>query len=58
MTKALFLALALAMTALGGCYTPRYPGDAPGTERPPDGQQPDSNVRYRRDSGAGAGSTR
>ena len=56
MTKALFLALALA--ALGGCYNPRYPGDAPGTERPPEGQQPDSNVRYRRDSGAGAGSTR
>ena len=56
MTKVLFLALALA--ALGGCYNPRYPADAPGTERPPEGQQPDSNVRFRRDSGAGSGSTR
>ena len=56
MLKALFLSLALA--ALGGCYNPRYPTDAPGTERAPEGQQPDSNVRYRRDGGAGAGSTR
>jgi hypothetical protein len=51
------LLLVAACAALGGCYNPRYPADAPGTERPPEGQQPDSNVRYRRDSGAGAGST-
>jgi len=49
------LLLAAALTALGGCYNPRYPGDQPGTERPPEGQQPDSNVKYRRDSGAASG---
>jgi hypothetical protein len=52
------LALAAFCAALGGCYNPRYPSDAPGTERPPEGQQPESNVRYRRDGAAGAGATR
>ena len=58
MNKVALLAALALLASLAGCYTPRYPGDAPGTQRPPEGQQPDSNVRSRRDSGAGAGSTR
>ena len=47
MTRALGI-LAVLVT-LAGCYNPRYPGDAPGTE---------DNARQRRDAAAASGGTR
>jgi hypothetical protein len=54
-----FLIVLAAVTALAGCYNPRYPSETPGAEPLPHetGNSQDTSVRARRDSAAGSGSS-
>ena len=54
-----FLVIFAAVSALAGCYNPRYPSEIPGAEAVPHetGNSQETSVRARRDSGAGSGSS-
>ena len=53
-----FLVIFAAVSALAGCYNPRYPSEIPGAEAVPHetGNSQETSVRERRDSAAGWGS--
>jgi len=54
-----FLVIFAAVSALAGCYNPRYPSEIPGAEAVPHetGNSQETSVRARRDGAAGSGSS-
>ncbi len=54
-----FLVIFAAVSALAGCYNPRYPSETPGAESVPHetGNSQETSVRERRDGAAGSGSS-
>lgn len=54
-----FLVIFAAVSALAGCYNPRYPSEIPGERAVPQetGNSQETSVRDRRDSASGSGST-
>ena len=54
-----FLVVFAAVSALAGCYNPRYPSEIPGAEAVPHetGNSQETSVRARRDGAAGSGSS-
>jgi hypothetical protein len=54
-----FLVIFAVVSALAGCYNPRYPSETPGAEPLPreTGNSQETSVRARRDSAAGSGSS-
>jgi len=54
-----FLVIFAAVSALAGCYNPRYPSEIPGAEVVPHetGNSQETSVRARRDGAAGSGSS-
>jgi len=53
------LIMLAAISALAGCYNPRYPSEVPGAESVPHetGNSQQTSARARRDSAAGSGSS-
>ena len=54
-----FLVIFAAVSALAGCYNPRYPSEIPGDRAVPQetGNSQETSVRARRDGAAGSGSS-
>ena len=54
-----FLVVFAAVSALAGCYNPRYPSEIPGAEAVPHetGNSQETSVRARRNGAAGSGSS-
>jgi hypothetical protein len=54
-----FVVIFAVVSALGGCFNPRYPSETPGAESVPHetGNSQETSVRARRDGAAGSGSS-
>ena len=54
-----FLVIFTVVSALAGCYNPRYPSETPGAESYPreTGNSQETSVRDRRDTAAGSGAS-